>query len=39
MVGNVPSLTTPTENKSGAAVTVSGKTLYIPLQFWFELDQ
>lgn len=35
MVGNIPSLVSPTENKSGSAVTVKGKTLYIPLQFWF----
>lgn len=35
MVGNHPSLVTPVENKSGSAVSVPGKTLYIPLQFWF----
>ena len=36
MVGNVPHLTTPTQNKSGSTVTVAGDVLYIPLQFWFE---
>lgn len=36
MVGNVPSLVSPTENKSGSAVTVKGQSLYIPLQFWFK---
>ena len=39
MVGNVPSLVSPTENKSGSAVTVKGQTLYVPLQFWFKQDQ
>jgi hypothetical protein len=35
MVGNVPSLVSPTVNKSGVAKVVKGQTLYIPLQFWF----
>jgi hypothetical protein len=35
MVGNTPRLTTPYKNTSGAAVTLAGETLYIPLEFWF----
>ena len=35
MVGNIPSLVNPTENKTGSDVVVKGQTLYIPLQFWF----
>lgn len=36
MVGNIPQLTTPLENKTGGvAKTMPGQTLYIPLQFWF----
>ena len=36
MVGNSPQLTTPVENKASSGTkTVPGKTLFIPLQFWF----
>ena len=36
MVGNVPNLTLPVENKTGSsAVTLKGQTLFIPLEFWF----
>ena len=35
MVGNIPSLVNPYENKSGSSVVVPGQVLYIPLQFWF----
>jgi hypothetical protein len=41
MVGNVPQLTNPVINPSGsgAAVTVPGQTLYVPLEFWFNRNQ
>jgi hypothetical protein len=35
MVGNTPDLTSPTINTSANPVTVAGKVLYIPLEFWF----
>ena len=35
MVGNTPSLTTPTLNTGASAVTVKGQVLWIPLEFWF----
>jgi hypothetical protein len=36
MVGNIPQLTTPLLNtNTGAAVTVPGQVLYVPLEFWF----
>lgn len=36
MVGNIPQLTTPCENKTGSDTkTVFGTVLYIPLVFWF----
>ena len=38
MVGNIPTLTTPVYNPSGASsnVTVDSEILYIPLEFWFK---
>jgi hypothetical protein len=35
LVGNIPSLTMPLKNTSGASATVNGQTLWIPLEFWF----
>jgi hypothetical protein len=35
MVGNTPDLTTPVLNTSTAAITVPGKIIYVPLEFWF----
>lgn len=35
MVGNIPQLVAPLYNNTAASMAVTGKVLYIPLEFWF----